>query len=250
MTTPEASGSTAPTIQAVRRAAIVLTAFTVRQPFLTLNEITAVLATSKATAHRYTKALREAGLLVYDEQTSLYSLGRQVLRLGSSARAGLPLIALSRSYLEDLAQRVRQTAVLSIWDGEGPTVISSVDGGDHVVSVSIRPGARLDPTFSAQGRVFCSFLPKDQVPRLGDFLARTPGLAEELREIKDLGVCVSTSEVTGVHSIAAPVLVGDEAAASVAVVGAATAIPRGRQDVTVRVLIETAHAMSRELSAL
>ena len=54
----------APSIQTVQRAALILDSFTVSRPHLSLNEITARLGASKATAHRYTKALRAANLLL------------------------------------------------------------------------------------------------------------------------------------------------------------------------------------------
>ena len=90
---------TAPTIQTVQRAALILGSFTVGKPQLSLNEITSRLGASKATAHRYTKALRAANLLRYDERTALYSLGPQVLTLGAAARAGLPIISAAEPYM-------------------------------------------------------------------------------------------------------------------------------------------------------
>lgn len=238
----------AATIQGVQRAAAVLAAFTVSRPHLTLNEITSLLGTSKATAHRYTKGLREARLLHFDERTSLYSLGRQALKLGSSARAGLPLIELSQSYLQDLAQRVNETAVLSIWDGDAPTVIGSVNASNRVVTVSILPGARLDATRSAQGRVFCAHLPPKHLRDLDEHLERQPTFRSALRDIREHGVCVNTPEVGGVHAIAAPVFIDGAIVACLAIVGTTSTVPRTRDHPTVEALLETARAMSRDLA--
>src|SRR3954465_9711355 len=106
----------APTIQTVQRAALILDSFTVSRPYLSLNEITARLGASKATAHRYTKALRAANLLRYDERTALYSLGPQVLSLAASARAGLPIVSVAEPHMEGLLKEVDETVVLSVWD--------------------------------------------------------------------------------------------------------------------------------------
>jgi DNA-binding IclR family transcriptional regulator len=163
----------APTIQTVQRAALILDSFTVSKPHLSLNEITARLGASKATAHRYTKALRAANLLRYDERTAKYSLGPQVLTLAASARAGLPIVTVAEPYLEQLMTRVGETVVLSVWDGESPTVIRSADNTDHLIRISVRTGSRLDITSSAQGRVFCAFLSDGQVPGLAKMLRRT-----------------------------------------------------------------------------
>src|SRR6185437_8362537 len=126
-------GTAAPTIQTVQRPALILDYFTVSTPHLSLNEITSRLGASKATAHRYTKALRAANLLRYDERTALYSLGPQVLTLAASARAGLPIVTAAEPYMEALVKQVGETVVLSVWDGESPTVVRSADNTDHLI---------------------------------------------------------------------------------------------------------------------
>ena len=57
-------------IQSVARAAHILGFFTVGRPRRSLSEITARLGVSRATAHRYTVALRQANLLRFDPATS------------------------------------------------------------------------------------------------------------------------------------------------------------------------------------
>ncbi|MFI5426331.1 helix-turn-helix domain-containing protein [Aeromicrobium sp. UC242_57] len=84
-----------PTIKSVQRAARILSAFTVSNPRLTLNQLTESLGSTKATAHRYTMALREAKLVRYSERDTLFSLGPQVLTLSAAARAGMPIIAMA-----------------------------------------------------------------------------------------------------------------------------------------------------------
>src|ERR1700712_2258761 len=93
-----------PAIQAVERAATILGAFSVGRPRLSLNELTARLGTGKATAHRYTKALRAVNLLRYDEREALYSLGPQVLTLSAAARAGMPIITIAGPSMEELVR--------------------------------------------------------------------------------------------------------------------------------------------------
>ncbi|MFI5426318.1 helix-turn-helix domain-containing protein [Aeromicrobium sp. UC242_57] len=69
------SDDSVPAIQTVQRAAVILNAFTIRRPQLSLSEITEALGSTKATAHRYAKALREVGLLRYDSASATYTLG-------------------------------------------------------------------------------------------------------------------------------------------------------------------------------
>jgi DNA-binding IclR family transcriptional regulator len=237
----------APTIQTVQRAALILDSFTVSRPHLSLNEITARLGASKATAHRYTKALRAANLLRYDERTAKYSLGPQVLTLAASARAGLPIVTVAEPYLDQLMTRVGETVVLSVWDGESPTVIRSADNTDHLIRISVRTGSRLDLTSSAQGRVFCAFLSGDQVPGLTKLVRRTPELRDELAAIRAHGVSVNSPAVNGVRTIAAPIFEGDTIIAAMAIVGTTVSVPDDIESPMATALVETTRALSQRL---
>jgi DNA-binding IclR family transcriptional regulator len=242
-----ANGDTAPTIQTVQRAALILAAFTPGRPYLSLNEITRRLGASKATAHRYTKALRAAKLLRYDERTALFSLGPQVLTLGAAARAGLPIVSAAEPFMEQLGQDLDETVVLSIWDGESPIVVRSVDNTDRVIRISVRVGARLDTMTSAQGRVFCAFLPTDDVPGLARAVKRDPALEKELATVRESGVSVNVPAVNGVRSIAAPVFQGRVLRGSIAVVGTTVSVPPDADGPLAAALKETATALSIHL---
>jgi DNA-binding IclR family transcriptional regulator len=247
---PAEGEGAAPAIQTVQRAALILNAFTVSQPHLSLREITTRLGASKATAHRYTKALRAANLLRYDERTALYSLGPQVLTLAASARAGLPIVTAAEPYLERLVRTVDETAVLSVWDGETATVVRSADNTDHVIRISVRAGSRLDLTTSAQGRVFCAYLPEDQVPGLAQLLRHAPELRDDLATIRAQGLSVNSPARSGVRTIAAPVFEGGAILATIAIVGTAVSVPGDIHSPMARALVETAHALSRHLGSL
>jgi DNA-binding IclR family transcriptional regulator len=237
----------APTIQTVQRAALILGSFTVGRPELSLNELTALLGASKATAHRYTKALRAANLLRYDERTALYSLGPQVFTIAAAARAGLPIVAAAEPYMEALARKVNETIVLSVWDGETATVVRSVDNTDHMVRISVRTGARLDLTASAQGRVFCAFLGADELPDLRRRLGRDAGLRRDLEEIRVHGLSVNSPSINGVRTIAAPIFEGDKISGTMAVVGTTVSVPGDLASPIAQALWETANILSRRL---
>ncbi|MFH8658188.1 IclR family transcriptional regulator [Streptomyces afghaniensis] len=237
---------TAPTIQTVQRAALILGSFTVGKPHMSLNEITARLGASKATAHRYTKALRAANLLRYDERTSLYSLGPQVLTLATAARAGLPIVAAAEPYMEELVRRIDETIVLSVWDGESATVVRSVDNTDHMVRISVRVGSRLDLTASAQGRVFLAFLPPEQVPTLPRSVRKSE-LNEELEAIRKHGLSVNSPTVNGVRTVAAPIFEGDKISGTLAIVGTTATVSDDVKSPMAQALLETARALSQRL---
>lgn len=232
----------------MQRAALILGSFTVRTPHLSLSEITARLGASKATAHRYTKALRAANLLRYDERTALYSLGPQVLTLAAAARAGLPIVTVAEPYMEQLVTRVGETVVLSVWDGESATVVRSADNTDHLIRISVRTGARLAPTTTAQGRLFCAFLPTDQVPGLSRLLRRNSDLRDQLRTIRLHGLSISPA-INGVRTIAAPIFHGDMVIAAMAIVGTTTSVPDNIGSRVADALLETTLSLSQRLGS-
>jgi DNA-binding IclR family transcriptional regulator len=243
-----ASGdSTAPTIQTVQRAALILGSFTVGKPRLSLNEITARLGASKPTAHRYTKALRAANLLRYDERTALYSLGPQVLTLAAAARAGLPIVTAAEPYMEQLVKEVGETVVLSVWDGEAPIVVRCADNTDHLVQISVRTGARLSLTGSAQGRIFCAYLPPDQLP---GGPRRHRELLSEIEAIRTDGLSVNSPAVNGVRTIAAPIFEGETVVAAMAIIGTAVTVADDVTSPMAVKLLQTTRELSRRLGNL
>jgi DNA-binding IclR family transcriptional regulator len=143
--------------------------------------------------------------------------------------------------------RVGETVVLSVWDGESPTVIRSADNTDHLIRISVRTGSRLDLTASAQGRVFCAFLADDQVPGLPKLLRRTPAMREELAAIRAHGVSVNSPAVNGVRTIAAPIFEGEVVIAAMAIVGTTVSVPDDIESPMAVALIEITRALSQRL---
>ena len=237
-------------IQSVARAAHILGYFTVGRPRRSLSEITARLGVSRATAHRYTVALRQANLLRFDPATSEYTLGPQVLTLAGAAGAGLPVVAIAGPHMEALVRSVNETVVLSVWDGEAPVVVRVDDNPDRLVRISIHTGSRLTTFRSSQGRVFCAFLPDGEVSGLRRALRRDPQLTAELGRIRRQRVAVTSDVEPGIRAIAAPVFQGDRIMATVAVVGTSASIPDSRTSRMARALLATAAQLSREFGTV
>jgi DNA-binding IclR family transcriptional regulator len=236
----------ATTIKSVERAARVLALFTTTEPRLTLNDIVERLNISKATTHRYAVALRRVNLLSYDRMSAAYTVGPLVLTLAAAARAALPVFTLSGPLMERLVREVHETVVLSVWGGESPTVIRVDDSTDRVIRISVALGARLD-VMSAQGRVFCAHLPADQVPGLGQFLARSPQLADELEAVRRNGVAVNSPEGSGIRTVAAPIFSDGAITAVMAVVGTPETLPLEPDSPKAVALRHAAAEMSRLL---
>lgn len=241
------SDEVAPAIQSVARAARILDFFTVSNPRLTLSELTARLGVSKASAHRYAMALRQANLLRYDRANGEYTLGPQVLTLAAAARAGLPIITLAGPLMEQLVREANETVVLSVWDGEAPVVVRVHDSTDRVVRLSVRAGARLLPHDSAQGRVFSAFLPAGDVPGLPEAKIARPRLVEELDAIRKHGIAVNSPELHGVRTLAAPVFSEGSVVAVLAIVGTTATVSDDVSSETAKQLRAVAQQLSQQL---
>ena len=221
----------APVNQSVERAARLLALFSVDEPELSLAEVTTRLGTSKATAHRYTTALRRAGLL--RATPGGYTLGPRIVELAATALAGLGILKVAGPHMERLVARANETVVLSVWDGEAPVVVRVDDNTDRLVRINVRTGSRL-PLDSAQGKVFATFA-------LG---------LDGLDDVRASGLAFNERIVEGIAALAAPVFQGDELVAAIALVGTTAAIRPETDSGPARALRETAAGLSAELGFL
>jgi DNA-binding IclR family transcriptional regulator len=215
--------------RSIARAARLLELFSVERPALTLREIAARLALSRATAHRYATALRHAGLLRF--AGGAYTLGPRIVELSSAALAGLGVAKLGGAHLERLVARTRHTAVLSVWDGEAPIVVRVADNAERLVRIVVATGTRLPPE-SAQAQVFRAF---------GDDRA-----GAGLDGVRRAGFARHAHVVDGIAALAAPIFQGRDLVASVALVGTAVAIEL-HGDGLAGALCDAAAAFSAEL---
>jgi len=237
-------------IQSVARAAQILGFFTVGRPRRSLSEITARLGVSKATAHRYTVALRQANLLRFDPATSEYTLGPQVLTLAGAAGAGLPIVAIAGPHMEALVRKVNETVVLSVWDGEAPVVVRVDDNPERLVRISIHTGSRLTLFRSSQGKVFCAFLPEDEVPGLRRALKKDAALRTALQHVRKDRIAVASDVEPGIRAVAAPVFAGERIMATMAIVGTVASVPESRTSAMARALTSAAGQLSREFGTV
>jgi DNA-binding IclR family transcriptional regulator len=229
--TSTAGDPPAPAIQSVQRAAQLLTLFTVEEPELSLRQITTGMGMSKATAHRYATALREAGLLRLSR--GLYSLGPRIVELAPVALAGLAVVELAGPYMRDLVARTEQTAVLSVWDGEAPIVVRVDENTGRLVRIVVATGSRL-PLDSAQGRVFGAFV--EGVP--------DPPGADAVRSER---IAFYAEVVEGISALAVPVFQGEEVVATLALVGTTGSIEERAGGPLASALREQGEALSAQL---
>lgn len=211
----------AASIRSVERAVSVLRLFLPGPTSLGLTDIAALSGLSMSTVHRYCSALRRTGLLRYDPDNGQFSLGSGCIELGLAATESLPVVEFARTILADLVRRVDRTVVLGVWDEYTVRVVDVNDKTSSLVRVTVRVGAQLDLFDSAQGMVYLACSPR--VNRRFARHSKMDRLREVLAETRQNGFAILTSQAGSKSSMrtrtaAAPVYVGGEVAATIAMV--------------------------------
>lgn len=202
-------------IQSVVRATAILNLFSLAEPELTLTEFAERLNMSRTTAHRYGMSLRAAGLLRWDAARGIYGLGVRLVELGRIAQASLSIVKVATVLLDALSAELNETAVLTVWNGSAPVIVRVVDNTDRLVSLTIREGATLPLTRSAQGLLFLAYSPAAR-----EALAPEERNLDEARlaSIRDQGICVSADVLQGIAVVATPILQAEEILGTVGLV--------------------------------
>ena len=233
--------------QSLERASAILGYFSVSRPVLTLQEITARSGLTRATAHRYVSVLRDLNLLRLDPATNFYSLGSRIFTLAAAAAAGNPMVRIVGPFMEELVHDTNETAVLTVWDGTAPVVLRVDDNSDRVVRVSIQTGIRLPTWQSAHGRVFCTYLPAEDVPRPPLHPGGRP-LSEDLAQVRETGVSINTNEAEGTRAVASGVFSSEgRIVGSIGIVGTSASVPAEPDSAVAKSVLSIATRLSSDL---
>jgi DNA-binding IclR family transcriptional regulator len=185
---------------------------------------------AKATLHRLTGDLVEAGLL--DRVDGLFHLGGHLFELGMRASVERGLLEVATPFLEDLYERTHETVHLGLREGVEVVYVAKV-GGHRQAKAPSRLGGRMPLHATAIGKALLAHAPEDvRSAVLGRPLARLAPrtvtaqliLARQLDEIVETGVAFEFEEsAVGIVCVGAPILdETDTVVAAVSVAGPAT----------------------------
>jgi DNA-binding IclR family transcriptional regulator len=225
-------GETGPVL---RRATLLLTAFTPGRPALTLTQLARRAGLPLTTTHRLVGELVHCGLLERGGGGE-YRVGLRLWEIASLAPRGLGLRERALPYMEDLFAVTRENVQLAVREGVESVYLERL-AGRHAVPVLTRVGGRFPLHPTGVGRVLLAHAPAEvQEAVLAGPLARfTPltvvdpdALRKILADVRAHGFAVNDRQVTiDSLSVAAPVRGADgEVVAAVSIVVAAgTALP-------------------------
>jgi len=136
----------------VRNATLLLRMLSGGERFQTLSSLAEASGLSLATTHRVLRSLAQADLVVQHPQSSRYSLGPGLLRLGGAYRDRLPLLQLVAPYLVEVRDNTKATIEVSLLV-QGLVVIADRVTGENVTRVFRDLTSFHPPLRSAAGRV-------------------------------------------------------------------------------------------------
>jgi IclR family pca regulon transcriptional regulator len=190
----------------------VIEAFGVNRPRLTITDISKETGLDRATARRCLLTLAELGYARYDGK--FFELTPRILRLGHAYLSATPLPGLVQPYLDQLSEKVGQSASVSVLDGAEIVYVARA-AQKRVMSINLMPGSRLPAYCASMGRVLLAALPEAEaraVLETTERRANTPytktepeDLMAELARVRRQGYAVIDQELEiGLRSIAVP----------------------------------------------
>ena len=247
-------------IQSVQRAAQILGVLGSGTPRLGVTEIAVRVGLAKPTVHGLLRTLEAHDLVAQDPDTGKYSLGPGVLQLGNAYLDGSELRARSLRWAESLAQRAAEAVWVATLSGSRVIVLHHVFRPDNMVQI-LEVGAAIPWHACAPGQAIVAHLPAaqrtralaaDLTPLTGQTKTTRAALTRALAQVRQRGYAVEDQEATvGDAGLAAPILARDGVVAgAIGVVGAADRLlAPGTRDELVRLVLEAARAVSRDLGA-
>lgn len=230
-----------------------------RRP-LGVTELALLLDAAKPRTYRHLASLRQLGIVEQDPSSEKYRLGAKLVSYGDAASEQFDLRALADPYLTRIRDATGQTALLAVADHDSALVVSCVESNANVC-ISVKPGNRVLPYGSAQGRTVLAFsdeanqqrVMRRKMPRLTDNTMSTPeALAIRLKLIRQRFYDDAEGELTpGINALCCPLFrENDVIAGTIGVVGPSSAIPTPPPKAMLQEIQSAAAEISERLNAM
>jgi DNA-binding IclR family transcriptional regulator len=223
-------------VDAAAKALELLSAFSYREPRLSLADLAQRTGIPRATAFRLLSTLEHAGFLV--KVHGAYQLGIKCFVLGNIVAGGLDIRETAHPHLVALRDATRETTQIAILDHWQVVYLERVLSPEPVGFMRSRAGAILPAYCTALGKTLLAWLPERDVAEWASTqkfpaLTRTTitsakRLVKELQVIRERGYGLDLEErEKGVCCVAAPVRNHTGAVvAAISVAGPCQRLPR------------------------
>jgi DNA-binding IclR family transcriptional regulator len=249
------------TVDAAAKALELLSAFSFREPRLSLADLAARTGIPRATAFRLLSTLEQSGFLAKDH--GAYQLGIKCFVLGNIVAGGLDLRETAHPHLVALRDTTRETTQIAILDHWQVVYLERVPSPYPSSFMRTTAGAILPAYCTGLGKTLLAFSPEAEVeawaatqkfpPLTPHTITSAKRLLKELRVIRERGYGIDDEErERGVRCLAAPIRnhTGDVVAA-VSAAGPIDRMPRDLVGTEVAAaVVAAARAISIDLGAV
>jgi DNA-binding IclR family transcriptional regulator len=245
-------------IEVLRRAIDILSAFSHAQPTSSLAEIVQAVKLPKTTVFRVLSSLVARDFCEYDEATGKYSLGFELVRLADIRRRQSSVHDVAIPIMREIRNDVNETVILSVRSGDSRVHIDFVEGL-HPMRRMADLGVRAPLYVGAASKVLLAGMADDEIEAYLDRTKLTAfqkttitdrsALWREIKAIRKRGFAESKGELfTGGGALAAAIK--DFSGKTVAVMDILTPEPRytaGHRERCIGLLIGGAQRASERL---
>lgn len=200
-------------VRSVLRAFSLLEILAKENSPLSLSELAKRAGLSVSTAHHLLNTMLNKGFIEQETSTSYYQLGYKAFEVGNSVLAVNNLKKAARPFLNQLVEKVNETANLAILDGAQVLYIDQVESTNMII-VKMFPGvgSRAPAYSTGIGKVLLTDLEEDELrERLSELETgatnnQIDNLVIGLARIRRDGYCLDLSEqAEGAVCVAAPI---------------------------------------------
>lgn len=204
------------TVSAIERALDILDFIREQGGSAGVSQISRELSLPKSTVHRILVTLTAKSMLRKDEETDRYAFGYKTLELGISAFHKWDFISVVMPHLEELRDRLNETAAVVLRIGNGYTYVGrAVSKREYYFTPSLGRSYALH--WAATGKAILAFISEEDldeyvrtvplVRSTAQTVANPATLRRQLQEIRAQGYAVSFGErVETAGAIASPIL--------------------------------------------
>lgn len=244
-------------LSSLHNALNILKSFSVESPLKGITDLSRELGLGKSTVHRLVTTLANEGFLVKDKESQKYRLGYAVLSLSGVMTNTLDLHNESLPFLQNLVDRVNETASVCILDGHHVLYLLKVECRQPVRFLTY--AGRRNPLHTTssgkvllahQDQAFIDAYMKHHLKKYTEHTVTDPArLSEMLASIRHTGYAITREEmVEGVNSIAAPIRdYSGKVIAAVTVVGPKQRFNPARIEFLIPHVMEAARDISAQM---
>jgi IclR family transcriptional regulator, KDG regulon repressor len=201
--------------QVISRVCRLLKSFDYSNQELSLAELVKINGLNPTTAYRILQALVDEGFLIQDSETTKYTLGYGLVKLGELAEQGNALLKMARPYAEKLAKYSGESITIEVLNNIFQVEPVLFIPSSYRVSVQPTFGKPLPAHCTATGKAQIAFLPPEQLAMVFDLglkpltqntITDPNALKVYLEKVREQGYATAREELEpDLVAIAAPI---------------------------------------------